>query len=91
MLNWMSWTPITAVFFCAIAGLLAVMAVAELVWPTRERQGFLRLYTTRGDRLFIGLLSAAYIHLLWLGLNDLALWWATLISVSWAAILLRWG
>lgn len=82
--------PIAA-FFCVIAALLAIMTVAELAWPTKERQGFLRLRTTRGDRLFIGLLSSAYIHLLWLGLSDLALWWATVISVAWMIILLRWG
>ena len=40
-----------------------------------ERRGFLPMATTRGDRLFIGLLGAAYIHLAWLGLTDLPLWY----------------
>ena len=39
-----------------------------------ERRGFLPMTTTRGDRLFIGLLGAAWIHLGWLGLSDLPLW-----------------
>jgi predicted small integral membrane protein len=31
------------------------------------RKGFLPMATTRGDRLFIGLLLAAYINLAWVG------------------------
>jgi predicted small integral membrane protein len=33
------------------------------------RKGFLPIETTRGDRLFIGLLSAAYVNLAFLGLS----------------------
>ena len=36
--------------------------------PETERVGILRIPTTRGDRLFISLLGAAFIHLAWLGL-----------------------
>jgi len=32
------------------------------------RKGFLPIATTRGDRLFIGLLSAAYVNLVFIGL-----------------------
>ena len=42
------------------------MTVWELAQPTIERRGFLPMPTTRGDRLFIGLLGAAWIHLGWL-------------------------
>ena len=56
-----------------------------------ERKGLLPIRTTRGDRLFIGLLGSAYIHLAWLGLTDLSLWWALAISVAWAVALMRWG
>ena len=43
------------------------MTAWELASPTIERRGFLPMTTTRGDRLFIGLLGAAWIHLGWLG------------------------
>ena len=43
------------------------MLVAMTVWdstsPTERAACLLRIATTRGDRLFIGLLAAAYIHL----------------------------
>jgi predicted small integral membrane protein len=48
--------------------MLIGMTVWEIKSPTTERKGFLPIATTRGDRLFIGLLSAAYVNLAWLGL-----------------------
>jgi predicted small integral membrane protein len=47
--------------------------------------------TTRGDRLFIGLLGAAYIHLAWLGLSGLPLWCGSIVALIWLAIVMRWG
>ena len=90
-LNWMSWTPITAAFFVVIALLLITMTTAEIIKPSRERRGFLPLVTTRGDRLFIALLSSAFIHLAWLGLSSMPLYWVTIACVAWGLILLRFG
>ena len=63
----MAWTWPTAIFFSAIALMLAGMTVLGARAADRaERRGFLPMTTTRGDRLFIGLLGSAYIHLGWL-------------------------
>jgi predicted small integral membrane protein len=43
--------------------------VWELRSPTHERKGFLPIATTRGDRLFIGLLAAVYVNLAWIGIS----------------------
>lgn len=91
MIAWMSWTLPVAIFFAVIAAILAVMTVYEVVSPCVERKGFLPIATTRGDRLFIGLLTSAYIHLLFLGLTELSLWIALAVSVVWLLVLLRWG
>ncbi|TBW54365.1 hypothetical protein EZI54_13905 [Marinobacter halodurans] len=91
MIAWMQWTLPTAIFFATIAAILLVMTVFEVVKPCVERKGFLPIATTRGDRLFIGLLSSAYIHLLFLGLTEASLWIALAISVVWLGVLLRWG
>lgn len=91
MLDWMNWTQPVAIFFAIMAGILALMTVWELASPTTERRGFLPISTTRGDRLFIGLLTAAYIHLVFLGFSELSLWIALAISVVWLLILMRWG
>ena len=46
---------------------LAVMTWLAVAYPEAERVGVLRIPTTRGDRLFISLILAAVIHLLWIG------------------------
>lgn len=91
MLNWMAWTVPTATFFLCIAAILLVMTTAEVLWPTTERKGFLPMATTRGDRLFIGLLSSAFIHLIVIGASDIDVMWALGFSVLWVLGLLRWG
>lgn len=90
-MNWMAWTPQTAIFFVAIASALIVMTIWELKNPTRLAKGFLPMPTTRGDRFFISLLSAAFIHLLWLGTVSGGVAIASLLSLAWAGLLLRWG
>jgi predicted small integral membrane protein len=90
-MEWMAWTLPTALFFIIIALMLSAMTVWQLVQPTAERKGFLPIPTTRGDRLFIGLLTSAYIHLAWLAMSDQPLWWALGIALIWLAIVMRWG
>ena len=90
-LDWMAWTVPTAIFFVGIAVLLAAVTVWQVVAPSPERRGLLPIPTTPGDRLFIGLLGSAYIHLAWIGLTDLNLWIALGISAVWMLVLMRWG
>ena len=102
MFEWMAWTTPVAVFFSCIVLTLAGMTVWELKSPTTLRRGFLPLETTRGDRLFIGLLGAAYINLVfvgisgklaeWLGLGaDPSIWISFVLSMAWLALVMRRG
>lgn len=90
-LTWMAWTLPTAIFFITIACILVAMTIWQIKRPSVERKGFLPIRTTPGDRLFIGLLSSAFIHLAWLGLTSLNLWIAFVIALIWMVVLLRWG
>ncbi|WP_108663548.1 DUF2160 domain-containing protein [Acuticoccus kandeliae] len=82
-LSWMAWTWQTALFFASIAALLGAMSLWEYARPGgNPRIGVLGLFTTRGDRLFISLLAAAYIHLGWLAFATGPLWWASLIAIA---------
>lgn len=90
-LEWMAWTLPTAIFFITIALMLTAMTIWQIISPCVRRQGFLPIATTRGDRLFIGLLSSAYIHLAWLGLTGLSLWIAFGLSLAWMVVVMRWG
>ncbi len=90
-LTWMAWTLPTAIFFIAIVSILTAMTIWQIKAPSAERKGFLPISTTPGDRLFIGLLSSAFIHLAWIGLTTLNLWIAFVIALIWIIVLMRWG
>jgi predicted small integral membrane protein len=90
-MEWMAWTGPTAAFFAGIALILAAMTAWQTVSPTIERRGFLPMPTTRGDRLFIGLLGSAYIHLAFIGFTDLNLWIAFGVSLVWMAVVMKFG
>lgn len=102
MFEWMAWTLPVAVFFSSIVLMLIGMTVWELKSPTTLRRGFLPLETTRGDRLFIGLLAAAYLNLIfigisgklagWLGLQtDVSIWISFIASMLLLGWILRKG
>jgi len=102
MFEWMAWTPPVAIFFTSIVLMLVGMTVWELKSPTTLRKGWLPMETTRGDRLFIGLLSAAYVNLAfvavsekamtWLSLeNEPSIWISFVISMALLALILRKG
>ncbi len=90
-LQWMAWTLPTAIFFSTIVLILVAMTVWQILQPTVERRGFLPIKTTRGDRLFIALLTAAYIHLGFIGLTDLSLWIALGVSIVCGLLILRYA
>jgi predicted small integral membrane protein len=90
-LEWMAWTTPTAIFFIAVFALIAFMTVYGIRSPAVARKGFLPIATTRGDRLYIGLIVTAFILLIWLAATDVALWGAVAVSAVWLILALRWG
>jgi predicted small integral membrane protein len=91
-LSWMAWTWQTALFFALLLATLLAMTALALRRPEVERVGALGLPTTRGDRLFLTLLGAAFIHLGWLALaGEAPLWGASILSLIWGAALFRWA
>ena len=102
MFEWMAWTLPVAVFFCCIVLMLAGMTIWEIKSPTLLRKGWLPIATTRGDRLFIGLLSAAYLNLAfvavsermvgWFGLaEEPSIWFSFVASMALLALVMRKG
>jgi predicted small integral membrane protein len=90
-LEWMAWTLPTALFFLGIVLLLALYTVWGLRSPSVPRRGLLPMPTTRGDRLFVGLMGSAYINLAWLGLTEASQWFAVALSVLFMLFIARWG
>ncbi|MCK6589623.1 MAG: DUF2160 domain-containing protein [Polyangiaceae bacterium] len=87
----MAWTLPTAIFFLVIGLFIAVYTILGIVSPSVPRRGFLPMPTTRGDRLFVGLLGSAYINLAWAGLSGASQWVAVGISVLFMLAVGRWG
>jgi predicted small integral membrane protein len=102
----MAWTWQTGLFFALLASVLTIMTLLAIFKPETERVGVLRIPTTRGDRLFISLLCAAFIHIIWIylmgnnpittlpigeeGFEVTSVWIATLISLGLAGGIFRW-
>jgi predicted small integral membrane protein len=102
MFEWMAWTTPVAVFFTSIALMLVGMTVWEIKSPTMLRKGFLPMETTRGDRLFIGLLAAAYVNLAFVGVSgkltewmslevEPSIWISFVVSMGVLALIMRKG
>lgn len=89
--GWMTWTLPVAIFFICVVLMLIGMTVWQIRSPTVERKGLLPIPTTRGDRLFIGLLCAAYFNLAWAGLTDVHQGFAAAIGFVVLLIVMRWG
>ena len=102
MFQWMAWTMPVAIFFSCIGLILVGMTVWEIKSPTVARRGVLPMETTRGDRLFIGLLTAAYVNLAFVGLSgrlmdwmslesEPSIWYGFVISMAVLALVMRKG
>lgn len=102
MFDWMVWTTPVAVFFTCVVLMIIGMTVWEIKSPTTLRKGFLPIATTRGDRLFIGLLGMAYINLAfvggagwiaqWLSLEaEPSVWYSFVLSCAWLVWVMRKG
>ena len=102
MFSWMAWTLPVAVFFVCIALMLVGMTVWEIRSPTTLRKGWLPMATTRGDRMFIGLIVAAYLNLAFVGLAgklaewlsldaEPSVWISFIVSMAVLALVMRKG
>jgi predicted small integral membrane protein len=102
MFEWMAWTLPVSVFFTCIVLMLLGMTFWEIKSPTVMRKGFLPIETTRGDRLFIGLLGAAYVNLGFVGLSgklaallgleaEPSIWFGFVLSMLLLALVMRKG
>jgi predicted small integral membrane protein len=90
-LSWMAWTTPIAIFFISVLIMLIGMTIWQVKSPSFERKGFLPISTTRGDRLFIGLLCAAYVNLAWAGLTDVTQYIGAVLGFALLVVVMRWG
>lgn len=90
-LEWMAWTPVTAGFFIGLGLVLTGMTIWEVVAPNIERRGLLPITTSRGDRLFIGILGSGYIFIAWTGLTDWKMWFVLPVCLVFILLSMRYA
>jgi len=90
--GWMQWNIPTAIFFIALFVTLIGMAVWEGRRPSIRRKGFLPIDTTRGERLFLGLIISIGIFILWIAFFETGLLWIPVVlAIACFFVLGQWG
>jgi len=67
--NFFFWTVPTAAAIGGIIGLVIINTVLGFVKRSHATKGFLPMATTRGDRIFLSMVSLILIFLFWVGAN----------------------
>tara|TARA_Y100001947_G_C10269791_1_gene273669 strand:- start:503 stop:748 length:246 start_codon:yes stop_codon:yes gene_type:complete len=80
------------VFFIVLILTIIGLSLWDTFSPDIKRKGFLPITTSRGDRVFIAIISTIGICLVWLGVagNSLFLG-AVILSIIWNIVIARWG
>jgi predicted small integral membrane protein len=92
MLAWMHWTWQSGLAFLLLAGLLIGLAVLDRYRPGYSRKGFLPMATTRGDRVFLSIVTLVGLLLLQLKfLPEISSWWVLACGAGCAAVIMPRG
>lgn len=91
-LEWMQWTGPTFVIFIGVILMLTAMTIWDIRSPSEKRVGFLGVGFTRGDRLFLSIVTFLGTMLLWLAfLPDTNWLFALPVAAVLIFILVRWA
>jgi predicted small integral membrane protein len=73
-LDWMEWTTPTFIIFIGVILMLTGMTIWDIRNPSTARKGFFGVPFTRGDRLFLSIVTFLGTFILWMAfLPDLNL------------------
>lgn len=83
--QWMHWTMPTLFFVGAILLMLVVLSFWDARDPGWARQGVLPIETSRGDRVFMSILTTGILFCLWLYFVGTTAIWGVLVAGAAAA------
>jgi predicted small integral membrane protein len=89
--EWMAWTPQTALFVAVVVVVLAGLAVLAALHPPVPRKGFLPMRTSGGDRVYVGLLGTGMALIAVIALTGLPIVIGLAIGVVWMVVVVIWG
>ena len=92
MLEWMHWTVPSAIGVFGIFAMIIGVNVLDRYRPGYARKGFLPMETTRGDRIFVSIISTAIVWIFWLKfLSDVSILFSFILIVPLVVVIMRWG
>lgn len=80
--RWMQWNWVGSVFFILLFLSITGLTIWDIVSPGCSKKGFLPIPTTRGDRLFIGIMGSIGLTLIWLAIVGNHALWLILVIVA---------
>jgi predicted small integral membrane protein len=81
--QWMNWTIPTLLFVGAIIVMLISLSIWDAKDPGWARKGLLPIETTRGDRVFMSILTTLSVFCLWLYfLGTTAVWGVLIVGAT---------
>ena len=92
MLGWMLWTVPSLIGFGLLVAIIVTVNIVDIFRPGYARKGFLPIATTRGDRVFICILSSLLVFFLWMRfLPENALLFSLAVVLPMDFVLVSWG
>lgn len=91
-LSWMQWTTPTLLMVAGLFATLTVMGIWDARSPSVRRKGFLPVGFTRGERLFLSIVTFFGTMVLWLAfLPTTNLLYALPVAAVLIVLMVRWG
>jgi predicted small integral membrane protein len=90
-IKWMAFTSGSQIFVLGLFALIGALTLLAVLVPAPARRGVLPLDTTRGDRIYIGLLGTGLIMILLIAFTHLALPIGLVVSAFWMGWVIKWG
>ncbi|MGI9226421.1 MAG: DUF2160 family membrane protein [Candidatus Nanopelagicaceae bacterium] len=91
MFDWIMWTPQVAGVFISVALMITGLTIWGHYRPPTRRKGFLRIVTDRTERVYIAIITFAFIMVISFAIKDSnSATWAISALVA-AIVILIWG
>lgn len=92
MFSSMLWTVPSMIGFCIVIGIIIAINIIDAFRPGYARKGFLPITTTRGDRVYISILSAVLVFFVWMKfLPEGTLIFSLAVVLPLDFVLITWG
>ncbi len=91
MLSWMYWTVPIAGVFIGVFLMIAGMTIWGHFSPPHRRKGFLQIVTDRSERLYIAIITFAFLMVFVFVLGIPAVGLSAIAAAGVSAVILKWG